>query len=185
MEKKKRRPFDDIFDFGEEFDKIHNRMDRIFNEMLRENLPEKLSEDEDAQPLVYGFSMRVGPDGKPSIQEFGNTRFGRARKSGEESEKPLELEEREPLTDILEGENEIYVTVEIPGVEREDINLQVIENTLTIDVGVEKRKYHKNIKLSSEVDPDSTAATYKNGVLDITLKRKGKGGEGGTRINVK
>jgi HSP20 family protein len=185
MEKKKRYPFDDIFDFDEEFDKIHNRMERIFNEMFKENLPEKFSDSEDVQPFVYGFSMRVGSDGKPSIQEFGNTQVGKIRKLGEESERPLELEEREPLTDIIEGENEIYITVEIPGVEKEDINLNVMDNTLTIDVDVEKRKYHKKIKLSSEVDPNSTVATYKNGVLDITLKRRGKKKEAGTRINIK
>ena len=185
MEKKKRDTFDDIFDFDGEFNKIHNRMERIFNEMIKENLPEKLSVGEDAQPFVYGFSMRVGPDGKPSIQEFGNTQFGKTRKFENESDRPLELEEREPLTDIIEGENEIYITAEIPGVGKEDINLHVIENTLTINVDVEKRKYHKKIKLSSEVDPTITIATYKNGVLDITLKRRGKKKELGTKINVK
>ena len=48
--------------------------------------------------FIHGFSMNVGPDGKPKFQEFGN------RPTKNETGEPILSEEREPLTDIIEGD---------------------------------------------------------------------------------
>ncbi len=46
-------------------------------------------------PFVYGYSMKIGADGKPEIQEFGNLK--------KEPQRTTEVkEEREPLVDIVE-----------------------------------------------------------------------------------
>jgi HSP20 family protein len=48
---------------------------------------------------VYGYSVKIGPDGKPVIREFGNMRpnIGRRRKA------PFNLQDhRDPLVDIVE-----------------------------------------------------------------------------------
>ena len=89
-------------------------------------------------------------------------------------------EEREPLSDIIEGDEEVSVTVEIPGVEKEDIDLNVTEDSLDIRVNSAKRKYHKLLDLPCDVKPKTTKATYKNGILDVVIKRKErkKPGEG-------
>ena len=120
-------------------------------------------------PYVYGFSMRVGPDGKPNIQEFGNTRPPKRLESGE-SEK-YEVAEREPLTDVIECEDSISITLEIPGVEKEEIELNVEEDKVAINVDTAERKYFKEIPLKVKVDPKTSKATYKNGVLDIILSK--------------
>ena len=70
------------------------------------------------------------------------------------------------------------VTIEIPGVEKEDIDLEVTEDTLEINVDNPNRKYHKIIDLPCKVKPKTTKASYKNGVLDIVIKRKEKKKEG-------
>jgi len=126
-------------------------------------------------PYVYGFSYTMGPDGKPIVREFGNvkpTRLG-----------PKFREEREPLVDVMSEKDEIVVTAELPGVERNDIKLDIAEETLTISVDTEKRKYHKELELPLKVDPKSAKASYKNGVLEVRL-RKRAGKPGGERIPI-
>jgi HSP20 family protein len=172
--RRKRRPFgfgwdwddffreDDFFrDLDEEFREMEENIARIFDEARR--ISQK--EPKEGGPYVYGFSMRVGPDGKPHIEEFGNVPGGIGAKG------PLEISQREPLTDIIEGDKEISVVVELPGIEKKDINLDVSEDFLTINVNTPKRKYHKELKLPCKVKTDSAKATYKNGVLEVKLKR--------------
>ena len=145
-------------------------MSRMFDELAK-NTGGKI---EPGKPYVYGFSMSVGPDGKPRIQEFGNT--GAAVQSGGGIG-----EEREPLTDVIERGEDITVIAEIPGVEKEDIKLKATKDILKVDVETEKRKYHKQLKLPSEVKPDVSRATYKNGILEVKLtkiKKEKKDDEG-------
>lgn len=167
-------------------------IDRMFDEMFKETLkdvPKELYRERrlpdgriirEMGPIVYGYSMTIGPDGKPVIREFGNVKpstkpsqFGFRRPS-------LEVkEEREPLVDVLSEDGIIRVVVEVPGVEKEDIKLSCSEKILTISVDAENRKYYKDVDLPSEVDPKISKATYKNGVLEIVLtkvkKEKPKG----------
>lgn len=124
-------------------------------------------------PFVYGFSMRLGPDGRPHIQEFGNTKpFTPAAEEG-----------REPLTDVIEGKDAISVTAELPGVEKGDINLHVAEESVTLSVK-SGRRYAKEIRLPAPVLPSTAQATYKNGILDITIKRAGGPKDSGQRVRI-
>jgi len=119
-------------------------------------------------PFVYGFSVRIGPDGKPEIQEFGNVvprRFGR----------PEIREEREPIVDVYEEDEEVRVIAELPGVSKDDIELRVLdERRLVIKASGEERKYYKEVDLPCPVDPDSAKAAYRNGILDVKLKKRAK-----------
>ena len=78
---------------------------------------------------------------------------------------------REPLVDLNETDDMINVTVEIPGISKDKINLEILDKSLVIEVMGKERKYYKEIALSSEVGGDSAKATYRNGVLDIELKK--------------
>ena len=121
-------------------------------------------------PFVYGYSIRIGPDGKPIVREFGNF------KPGFPGLKPLHLtEQREPLVDVLEDEDTVKVIAELPGVEKKDIKLYATERTLTIDVDTPTRKYYKELELPARVDEHSARSTYKNGVLEVVLKKKKEG----------
>ncbi|HHF56110.1 MAG TPA: Hsp20/alpha crystallin family protein, partial [Thermoplasmatales archaeon] len=68
-------------------------------------------------------------------------------------------------------DDKISVTAEVPGVKKEDIDLEVTENTLRIKVDTKDRKYYKEVELPAEVDPKTAKATYQNGVLDVELKK--------------
>lgn len=182
MEKRKKndKPPQDIWDdfFNESFNEFINmrrNMDKIFHDAMRMLPDDKMK----AKPFVYGFSVRVGPDGIPHIQQFGNTKIKGLVAGDEVSES-----EREPLTDIIDSDDQITITMELPGVEREDINMEIFEDSLTIDVDTDHRKYHKELALPENLDLESVKATCKNGVLDIVIARKKEKPKVGKKIDI-
>lgn len=134
-----------------------------------------------SKSFVGGFQVKVGPDGKPTFNTFGNKPSVKPNAQGG-SIPSIVSDEREPLTDVIDEGKHIAITIEIPGVARDDIDLNMNETELEISVDTEKRKYHKSIKLPARVDPTTTKATYNNGILDVTVAKKG--GQGGVKIPV-
>ncbi|PNX46309.1 MAG: hypothetical protein BV459_06635 [Thermoplasmata archaeon M11B2D] len=173
---------DDIFrDFFND-----HRIKDIFSDEIMDDLKKMLEETmkmftnaQPGKPIVHGFKIDIGPNGKPQIEDFGN----RSIRSPEGI--PTISEELEPLTDIIEGENDVAITVEIPGVEKDDIELVATQDALEIKVDSPKRKYHKRIDLPCNVKTKSTKATYKNGILDIVLEKKEKKKDsGGFKVSI-
>jgi HSP20 family protein len=171
-------PFADFFaDFEKEFARMQTYMNSLMEEALK-NAEIPKGENRPGNPFVYGFSLRIGPDGKPQIEQFGNT----PRPSPE-----IAVEGgREPITDLIQHPEHYSVTVELPGVEKEDIQVWVADQRLTIKVDTAARRYYKEIDLPGPVKSDTTDATFKNGVLDVTVKRdQPRQAPAGTRVNVK
>jgi HSP20 family molecular chaperone IbpA len=82
--------------------------------------------------------------------------------------------EPEPLIDILEESSEIIVVSEFAGFKRENLKINVKKQCLTLSAETSNRKYHKSLNLPSEVIPKSIRTAYKNGVLEIRLKKVAK-----------
>ena len=178
--KKRRNPFD-MFGFDDDFIRDIFNDERVIEDIRRmtEEMMKMFSNVQPGKPVVHGFKLHFGPDGKPRIEDFGNRQI--KSPDGE----PLISEEREPLTDIIEGDNDVAVTVEIPGVEKEDVDLNVTNDTLEIKVDTPMRKYHKRLDLPCNVLPKTTKATYKNGILDVVIKREEKKKPGsGYKVNI-
>ena len=176
--RRRKNPFDD-FGIDEDFfkelfnnDQMRDDIQRITEEMMK-----MFSNAEPGKPFVLGFKVQFGPDGKPRIEDFGNISIKSSKGTS------MISDEREPLTDIIEGDNDVAITIEIPGVEKDNIDLNVTEDTLEIKVDAPERKYHKVLNLPNKVKPKSTKATYKNGILDIVLDKKDKK-KGGSSYNV-
>lgn len=155
-------------------------------EDMQRNLQEAFKEwgADPSKSFVSGFQVKVGPDGKPSINTFGNKPQVKPAPPGKKGIASIVSDEREPLTDVIDEGGKIAITMELPGVTKEEIDLQMNESDLEISVDSERRKYHKRVKLPAAVDPKTTKATYTNGVLDVTVSKKGGAG-GGVRIPVK
>jgi HSP20 family protein len=132
-------------------------------------------------PFVYGYSVKVGPEGKPRIREFGNikprARMGQPRVHIQEK--------RKPLVDVMENDGRVNVIAELPGVQKEDIELNATNETLTISVNTPERKYYEEVELPSGVDPKGADSTYKNGVLEVSLKKQREEHKKGERIPIK
>lgn len=81
------------------------------------------------------------------------------------------IEEKEPIVDVFEEENHINVTAELPGIEEKDIKLKIEDNLLTISADTPEKKYYKEVKLPTSVEKDSVESKYRNGVLEVKLKK--------------
>jgi Molecular chaperone (small heat shock protein) len=173
--------------FLEDLERMEEEMERLSEEFEEyfEKLPKDLIKEKkipggvirEYGPFVYGYSMTIGPDGKPIIREFGNIRPF--------TKKPyVDIKgEREPFIDVFSSNGEIRVIAEIPGVEKDQIKLNGNEKKLSIKGETEFCKYYKEVDLPEEVDIDSAKSTYKNGVLEVIFKKKKEKVEG-TSIKV-
>ena len=146
----------------------------LFDDILREFEREVMELEEELAsmirrapgvrgPYYYGIRITIGPDGVPRIEEFGNIRRGRGGR-------PEIREEIEPLVDVIEHEDEIWVVAELPGVDKDKIKVRATEDKVIIKAEGE-RKYYKVVELPAKVDPKSAKASYKNGVLEVKLKK--------------
>lgn len=189
MRKRRRTPF-----FGfKAFDEVDRIFDDMFKEML-EGVPKDLYRERklpgggvvrEMGPFVYGYSMTLGPDGKPIVREFGNVRPSSKLSRHGYRQPSLELrEEREPLVDVMSENGTVQVLVELPGVEKKDVKLNCTEKTLIISVDTEKRRYFKEVELPTEIDPKVSKASYKNGVLQVTLTKAKKETPKGESIKI-
>ena len=158
-------------------------MTRMFEETVRDidKVPKDLIREYDTPtggrvrevgPLVYGYSVTVGPDGKPKVKEFGNIKsLGR----GGGMTPPALTAEREPLADVTTSDKDVKVTVEMPGVSKQDIKINVQDGSVEVStIGSASKKYRRLIELPPDADLETAKSTYTNGILEITFKKKGK-----------
>lgn len=124
------------------------------------------------------------------LKEVERLLTGFLKESSKMAEGGPETEYRKPLTDIRETEDEIIVTSELPGVEKEDITLNATENSVEIKAEIKRERegeyrleerggkyFYRVCPLPGKVDPNRAKASYKNGVLEIKLPKveeKGK-----------
>jgi len=161
--------FDDIDRSTEEM--LRDASQRAPKELVRERRAPDGSTIREVGPFVYGYSMKVGPDGKPVVREFGNMRPSPRKGIGAGRPRIELADSREPLVDVIDQGNSVKVVAELPGVGKADIKLNCDGKTVTLSVDTEERRYYKQESLGSEVDPDTARATYKNGVLEVTLTK--------------
>ena len=172
---------EDIFgNLDSEFRKMRKQMDNLMRDAVEGNLPDYATKN----PFVFGFSVSTGPDGVPKFEDFGNTRIRPFSSSKTGSREATIDTSREPLTDVNETDTEIAITVELPGVAKEDIDINVAETKVEVKVETESRNYFKKIELSNEVQSKSSKATYTNGILDLVLKKKISEKVKGTKVKV-
>ncbi len=149
--------------FDDEFDSLFKKMSRSF--MNLDDVFERANESGNVQsygPFYYGYTMTVGPDGKPVVKEYGNVKPGLLPTS----------DTREPFVDTLVDEKEkvLKLVAEMPGVEKKDVKVIVNDKTVNIDADHGEKIYHAKVPISHKVDKDSAKASYKNGVLELKFK---------------
>jgi HSP20 family protein len=151
--------------FDSEFDRIFKRMSNSFFD-IGDIFEEFKGNGSESGPYYYyyGYTMTVGPDGKPVVKEYGNVKPGLLPTA----------DTREPLVDTIVDEKEkvvkLIAEMPMPGVEKTDVKI-VVENK-TVDLSAEHgdKKYHVKVPVKYKVDENSAKASYKNGVLQIIFK---------------
>lgn len=82
--------------------------------------------------------------------------------------------------DIFEDKDNTYVRAELPGVNREDINVEMAEGYLTLSAvrkttgaeGEESYSFSRSVAIADEIDTGKVNAAYENGVLTVTLPKR-------------
>ena len=172
--RKKRSPFfrswgfDDVDKMFEDIEKVMEKefedfTSRVPKDYVRERKLPDGSTAREWGPFVYGYSVKIGSDGKPEIREIGNVKPSLRG--------PQVKEEREPLVDIVETDGEVQVVAELPGVDKKDIKLTATEDELTISVENPERKYFKRVVLPVKVRVREARTQYKNGVLEVAFPK--------------
>ena len=97
------------------------------------------------------------------------------------------FEGKTPTVDMIDRDNEILIKVELPGVDKKDIDVSVTSNTVTIKGKTEKEEkeekenyyrreiscgsYARTLSLPGDVDEDKAKASVKDGVLELVLPK--------------
>ncbi len=97
-----------------------------------------------------------------------------------------------PAIDVVETENEVTLWADIPGLEKNDLEVSVAANVLTLkgekrnpakkDKGGDKDRvyrdetwvgsFHRSLTLPDSVDPEQVAAEFRDGVLKVSVAKK-------------
>ncbi|MHA2407526.1 MAG: Hsp20/alpha crystallin family protein [Candidatus Ranarchaeia archaeon] len=79
-----------------------------------------------------------------------------------------------PLIDIFQEKNWITIVAEIAGFKKETLKINVKDQKITLSAKAKDRRYYKSLNLPKIVIPNLMHTTYKNGVLEIKLKKAPK-----------
>lgn len=154
--------FEDIFRDADDFYKKLTK--KMFKEMeaIEEAIQNgKLEGEWDIKPIdehgVKGYVAR------------GRFQFGKSEPL--KLPKQIKDEVREPLTDVFQDKDNVKLYVELPGVEKDDIQLNVTDGHAEIKA----KNFHKVIDLPTrDVEFDKASAKYKNGVLEVVIPKMRK-----------
>jgi len=163
--------FEEIFRDMELFQrKMMERMAKEMEEIKEAIKSEKLEGEWDFKPIE-----RPGVKGYVARGRFWSRDPWRT---------PLHAEDevREPLTDVFEDKEFVKLYVELPGVEKDDIQLNVTDGKAEIKA----KNFYRAVDLPNKnLDSEKASANYKNGVLEVTIpKTKGVPEEKKQRIKI-
>jgi len=147
--------------FDDEFDRIFKKMSSSFFDI--DDIDEEFKgKGSNFSPFYYGYTMTVGPNGKPVVKEYGNVK----------PELLPSTDIREPVVDVIVDEKEklVKLVAEIPGVEKTDVKILVQEKFVDISAEHGEKKYHVKVPIKHKVDENSAKASYKNGILELVFK---------------
>jgi len=102
----------------------------------------------------------------------------------------MPFEGKVPRVDVIDRDNDILVRAELPGVEKKDLDVSITDNTVTIKGStrheekkeegdyfrreISKGSFSRTVALPGEVDTSRPKASFKDGVLELTLDKMEK-----------
>jgi HSP20 family protein len=117
------------------------------------------------QPMEHTFTKVIGTDGAPHISErIGGT-------GAEVRDVRPENEGGEPLVDVWENDSAVTVLVELPGINKEDIRMEVVRKKLRLVHDTEKKMFSKEIDLPCKVRASSAKVNYRGSVLEVLMEK--------------
>ena len=117
---------------------------------------------------VYGFSVKsaLGEQGGVKIEPFGNIRR-------DEEGKLVEVQQiREPMVDLFDESDHLLIIAEVPGIEQEDVRLELQDDILIFSAEKGDSKYRKELLLPASFSSGQMSFTCRNGILEIRLNKE-------------
>jgi HSP20 family protein len=152
--------FDDMDDLMNEIEK---EMEGMLRQFRSNGLPMNRS-------ITRGFTLEFGPEGEPFFRTFGDSMAAEGT--------------REPMIEQFVDKDSLRVICEVPGVDKDQIKLQTTDDTMDVSAETPDRTYHANFSLKEAVDPQSSEATYKNGILEVRFKLRSNTNKGYREIRI-
>lgn len=155
----------------DELDRFFEEFERSIEQTVRSSV--NMGQKAFSKPVVAGMAMGFGPEGKPRIQFFGDNLVG-----------PDGF--RAPIYEqvVDEKEGNLRLIIELPGVEKEDVQISALEDRVTLEAAKTDRKYRMELSLQNAIAPESGTASYTNGVLEVVFKLRDKTNKGYRRVKV-
>ena len=160
----------DLRDMLDELDRYFEDFEKDIENTVRNAF---FGRDPQKKPFVAGFTFNMGPEGKPSVQIFGNNPV---RRDGFRS--PI----NEQVVDEKSGL--LRAILEMPGVEKEDIKVDATEESAVITAERGEKRYRSELELKAPVAPETGKAEYRNGMLEISFSLKDKANKDFRRVDV-
>jgi len=146
-----------------------NNHNFVIMKIVRYNYPSYRS----LAPVLGGFSRSPWSGLESEIDRLFDTALGGFAGATAQTRFPV---------DLYEDKNNTYVRAELPGVTREDINVEMVEGYLTITAarktpatdgeGEQSFSLSRSVSVPDEVQADKVSAAYENGVLTVTLPKR-------------
>ena len=168
MSEDKRRNLRDMLD---ELDHFFDDFEKSVEEAIRSSV--NTGQKVFSRPVVAGMAMGVGPEGKPTIHFFGDKLVGPDGFRAPIYEQVLD-----------EKDGKLRLLVELPGVEKEDIQISALEDKVSLAAENGERKYKIEVPLEREIDPESGTATLRNGLLEVIFGIRDNTNKGYRRVTI-
>jgi len=149
--RRKGKKFKSPDDFDTIFDELFKEVERIFSSFGF------------GEPIIRGFSLTIGPDGKPIFREFGTG--SKIREVAPSEEK------KEVYVDVIDEKDHYLILADMPGVDEDKIEVDV-KNGKLIMKGRGYNTYYKVVTLPSNASDKIKEWKYENGILKIKITKR-------------
>jgi len=156
----------------DDFEDIFHDVDDFYKKLTKKMFKEMEDIEEALRSGKLEGEWDIRPIEEPGVK--GYVARGRFQLGNKSAPKTLKLPEqikdevREPLTDVFEDKDNVKLYMELPGVEKDDIQLNIADG----HAEVKAKNFFKAIDLpTKDVESDKAVANYKNGVLEVTIPK--------------
>ncbi|WP_340818360.1 hypothetical protein [Methanolobus sp. WCC4] len=121
------------------------------------------------KPVIHGFTFINQPGKKPFVFGFKGHNEPEPMEYEEESEGDFYIFKQEPFIDVCEIGDEVILLADL-GVEEEQVEYYPYASHVEISVITPNTGYSRVIDLPCDVDPETMARSYRNGVLELVFQ---------------
>jgi len=156
----------------DDFEDIFHDVDDFYKRLTKKMFKEMEAIEEAVRSGKLEGEWDIKPIEEPGVKGYvARGRFQLGKSQPLKLPKQIKDEVREPLTDVFEDKHNVKLYVELPGVEKDEIQLNVTDG----HAEVKAKNFHKAIDLpTKDVESDKAVANYKNGVLEVTIPKTKK-----------